>query len=200
MRGRQIFSKYKNCLLLLSKFYSIFPYKARVSLLELHRNCRGRKGLAIRYALLKSVARQCGDNVAIYTGAYLLNPRGLTIGNNVSIHPMCYLECMGGVQIADNVSVAHGVTIMSTSHNHNDNTSSIKDQDCSSKPVVISENVWIGAKATILYGVSIGRDCIIGANSVVTKNCENNSIYVGSPAKKIKQLYESNISTRSQIP
>lgn len=196
MRGREQFSKYKSLLNFMTRFYSLFPQKIRVSLFEMHRYTRGRIGLAIRYALLKSVASSCGDNVAIYPGVYLLNPQKLSVGTNVSIHPMCYLEALGGLKIADNVSVAHGVTIMSTTHNFSDSTVLIKDQGGSSREVDISENVWIGAKATILYGVTIDRDCIIGANSVVTKNCESNSVYVGSPAKKIKQLYESNSGSR----
>jgi maltose O-acetyltransferase len=54
------------------------------------------------------------------------------------------------------------------------------------KPIKIGNNVWIGAKATILKGVTIGDGAIIGANAVVTKDLLANGVAVGNPAKVIK--------------
>ena len=75
---------------------------------------------------------------------------------------------------------------MATSHNFDDVNIPIKDQGVTISPVVIEDNVWIGAKATILAGVTIKSGCVIGANSVVTHDTEENGIYVGAPARKIK--------------
>ena len=55
------------------------------------------------------------------------------------------------------------------------------------KKTVIGNNVWLGAKATIMYGKHIGDGVIIGANSVVTRDVEDNMIAAGSPAKVIKE-------------
>ena len=57
-----------------------------------------------------------------------------------------------------------------------------------SKPVIISDNVFIGYSATILKGVSIGRNSVIGANSVVTKNIPDNVVAAGNPCKVIKSV------------
>ena len=54
--------------------------------------------------------------------------------------------------------------------------------------VVIGNNVWIGDKVSIMSGVHIGDGCIIGANSVVTRDMPANSLIVGSPARVIKQI------------
>lgn len=190
VRGREKFSKFKSVLNLFAYFYSVFPFKMRVRLFERHRNTRGKLGLGIRYALLKSLARECGDNVAVYTGCYILNPQNLSVGSNVSFQPMCYLECGkskdAGVVIGNDVSIAHGATVMATSHLHGDKSIPIKDQGVEEKGVIISDNVWIGAKATVLCGVKILEGTIIGANAVVTKNTEKDSVYAGVPAKKIK--------------
>lgn len=191
VRGREKFSKFKAVLSLLSKLYAVFPMRIRKALFEKYRNMRGKLGLGIRYALLKSIARECGDNVAIYTGTYILNPQNLSIGSNVSIQPMCYLECgnseLTGISIGNDVSIAHGVTIMATSHLYENKDIPIKDQGVELKPVKICDNVWIGAKVSVLCGTEIRSGTIIGANAVVTKSTEGNSIYAGVPARKIKE-------------
>ena len=64
----------------------------------------------------------------------------------------------------------------------------VKDRPLSYKPVVIGNNVWIGELCSVLPGVTIGENSIIGANSVVTKSIPANSIAAGNPAKVIKQF------------
>ncbi|WP_060664555.1 DapH/DapD/GlmU-related protein [Bacillus sp. CHD6a] len=56
------------------------------------------------------------------------------------------------------------------------------------KPIKIGNGCWVGARVTILPGVTIGDGCIIAAGSVVTKDCESNSLYSGVPAKRVKGL------------
>lgn len=186
VRGRDKFSRFKKQILLLSKVISFLPIKIRSKLLEHYRMTLGTKGFVIRYTLLKSVAKECGDNIAIYSGVYLLNPENLIIGNNVSVHPMCYIDATGEIIIGNDVSIAHGTTILSTTHNFNNLNVTTKDQGICMKKTVISDNVWIGAKATILYGVNIESGAIIGANTVISRDVLSNSVMVGSKAIRIK--------------
>ena len=58
------------------------------------------------------------------------------------------------------------------------------------KPIVIGEGSWIGADTYILPGVTIGKGCIIGAGSLVVKDCLDNCIYIGRPARLIRKLDE----------
>ena len=81
--------------------------------------------------------------------------------------------------------IGHGVTIMTNSHNYNRIDISMKSQNVRHKKVNIGDDVWIGAKSTILMGVNVGKGAIIGANSVVTKNIPEYSIVGGVPAKVI---------------
>lgn len=83
--------------------------------------------------------------------------------------------------------IAHGVTILSTTHKFVDVNVNIKDQRIEEKKTIIENNVWIGAKATILSGIRVGRGSIIGANSVVTHNVPENSVVGGVPARVIKK-------------
>lgn len=186
VRGRERFSKYRGVINFVSKLYKIFPYKVRLKKFVKCRNVPGTWGIVKRYILLKTLCKSIGDNVSIKEGVYLLNVNNLSIGNNVSIHPMTYIEAAGGVEIGDDVSIAHSVTIMSATHNYDSKEIAIKDQGVEFKPVVVENDVWIGAKSTILCGLTVSKGSIIGANSVVTKNVEKNTIVAGAPARVIK--------------
>ena len=186
-RGRDKYYKYKRIIHFFSKIFCIFPLKFRIKIFEHFRNTKGKKGIVIRYILLKTIAKKCGDNVAIFPGVYLLNPQYLSLGNNISIHPMCYIECLGTVEIGNDVSIAHSVSILSVNHMYNHMDLPIKDQDVEKKKVVIKDNVWIGCKATILFGRTINTGSIVGANCLVTKDVQSNQIVGGVPNRLIKE-------------
>lgn len=186
-RGRDKFQKFKKVINIIVLVTKSLPSKLRKNLFVLFRKTSGRLGFVIRYIVLKSIASNIGDNVAIYPNVFLLNPEKISIGNNVSINPMCYIECLGGLKIGNDVSIAHMATIMTTSHEYKDPAVPIKDQGVLTKQVNISDYVWIGAKATILYGCDIGEGSIIGANALVTKNITHNSIAVSTRANILKE-------------
>ena len=185
-RGRDKFNKYKSLISLLAKAYSILPRKVRIILFEHYRTTKGLKGQLIRYVILKTIAKKLGNNVSIGPDVYILNVEELVIGDNVSIHPMCYINAKGGINIGNDVSIAHAVTLLSESHIYSDLNISIKDQGLLFKATEIKSNVWIGAKATILAGVTIGSGSIIAAGAVVTKSFNECSIVGGIPAKLIR--------------
>ena len=186
-RGRDKFRKYKWIINLISVFIKIFPLKIRKKFFVNARNSKGKTGLALRYAILKTIAQHIGENVSIHENVYIYNPENLSIGDNVSIHPMCYIDATGGISIGNDVSIAHMVTLMSTTHVFSDIDIPIKDQGCESRQTVVGNNVWIGAKTTVLYGIKISQGSILGANSVVNKDVPEFAIVAGIPAKLIKE-------------
>ena len=117
------------------------------------------------------------------------NPE-IKIGNKCSFGDYIHFTCINKIIIGDNLLTGRWVTI--SDNNHGDTnlaTLSIApiQRDLTSKgPIVIGDNVWIGDKATILSGVTIGDGAIIAANSVVTKDVPPFSIVAGNPAKIIK--------------
>ena len=189
-RGREQFSKYKKLIDFFTKIVCKFPLKIRKKLFEGARNFKGKKGIALRYIYLKTIAKSCGDNVAVFPGVYLLNAQNLSVGNNVSIQPMCYLECgnTSGITIGSDVSIAHGVSMIATNHGFDDPGVPIKDQPLKEEPIIIGNDVWIGAKVTVLAGKKIGERCVIAANAVITKDIEEHSLAGGVPAKIIKKI------------
>ena len=110
----------------------------------------------------------------------------LYIGKNTKIGRDFQLNAYQSVKIGDEVLIADRVYISDSTHNSNDLNKSIISQGTSFKAAVVIENgAWIGINACILPGVNIGKNAIIGANSVVVKDVDKNSIVSGVPAKKI---------------
>lgn len=112
------------------------------------------------------------------------------IGNNCNFGDYLHLTCINKIVIGDGVLTGRWVTITDNSHGLSseivDDSLPINRNLYSKGPVIIGNNVWIGDKATVLSGVIIGKNSIIAANSVVTKNIPPNSVAAGNPAKIIK--------------
>ena len=95
---------------------------------------------------------------------------------------------IGPVCIGSHVNLAQGITVTALNHNFEDKTKRIDDQGITTKPVIIGDDVWIGANAVILPGVTIGKHCVVAAGAVVTKDVQDNTIVGGVPAKEIKKI------------
>lgn len=134
-----------------------------------------------------------GNNVTIKKGGiidctgvlYNLGDR-LFIGDNVGISQNVFIQVRGSVKIGNDVIIGPGVSIFSENHIYDDLVIPIRKQGVSRVGVEINEGVWIGARSIILDGVKIGRNSIIAAGSVVTKDVEEFSVVGGVPAKFIK--------------
>ena len=95
---------------------------------------------------------------------------------------------IGPVCIGSHVHLAQGITVTALNHNFADRDRRIDQQGISTQPVVIGDDVWIGANAVILPGVTIGRHCVVAAGAVVTKDVPDYCVVGGVPAKIIKNL------------
>lgn len=195
-RGRDKFKQFKPLINILVKCYYILPRKVRVKLFEHYRDTKGLRGILLRYILLKTIAKNVGENVMIAPNVYIFNVENLSIGNNVSIHPMSYIEAKGGIEIGNDVSIAHAVTILSVNHVFDDIKIPIKEQGISFGKVTIESNVWIGAKSSILKGITVKSGSIIGTGAVVTKDIECMNIVGGVPAKTLKVRREDRVDER----
>jgi acetyltransferase-like isoleucine patch superfamily enzyme len=123
---------------------------------------------------------------------FTVTKRGkLTIGNNVGISATA-IVCWNEIEIGDNVKIGGGTVIYDTdfhSLNFRDRISLPEIRDhVKTAPILIEKNVFIGAHCTILKGVTIGQNSIIGACSVVTKNIPENEVWGGNPAQFIRNI------------
>lgn len=130
---------------------------------------------------------ECWDKFGVET----FNPK-LIIGNNVAMNRNVHIGCIEKVFIGNNVLLASNIFISDHQHGFIDKrdlgTTPGERSLNTNGPVIIEDNVWIGENVAIMPNVTIGKGCIIGANSVVTKSFPKNSVLAGIPAKLIKSL------------
>ena len=110
----------------------------------------------------------------------------VVIGDHTRIGIHCTV--IGPVTIGSHVNLAQGITATALNHNFEDTGKRIDQQGVSTIPVVIGDDVWIGANAVILPGVTIGKHCVVAAGAVVTKDVPDFTVVGGVPAKILKTL------------
>ena len=110
----------------------------------------------------------------------------VTIGDHTRIG--IHSTIIGPVCIGSHVHLAQGITVTALNHRYDDKKRRIDEQGVSTQPVVISDDVWIGANAVILPGVTIGRHAVVAAGAVVTKDVPDYCMVGGVPAKIIKNI------------
>ena len=111
----------------------------------------------------------------------------LKIGRGVFVNSNLLAMAQGGITIGDHARIAANVQLLSNNHDPYD----LDVLTC--KPVEIGDYAWIGAGATVLPGVRVGRHAVIGAASVVTKDVPDYAVAVGNPARVIKMLDKEKI-------
>lgn len=95
---------------------------------------------------------------------------------------------IGPVTIGSHVNLAQGITVTALNHNFQDQSLRIDQQGVSTVPVTIADDVWIGANAVVLPGVTIGSHSVVAAGAVVTHDVPPHSLVAGVPAKVIKEI------------
>jgi acetyltransferase-like isoleucine patch superfamily enzyme len=128
-----------------------------------------------------------GSYSVIESGACINNAVGdVIIGDYTRIG--LHNTIIGPVNIGHHVNLAQGITVTALNHNFEDSEKRIDEQGVSTTPVVIEDDVWIGANAVILPGVRVGTHSVVAAGAVVTKEVPPHSIVAGIPAKIIKKI------------
>lgn len=131
----------------------------------------------------------CINNSHISDGCLILADHNSVIEiENAFIGPNCAIVAQVGIKIDANSQIAEMVTIRDQNHSFGEHGRTIAEQGFQAERIHIGKNVWIASKASILKGVQIGDNCVIGAHSLVNKSCEANAVYAGIPAKKIKNF------------
>ena len=147
-------------------------------------------------AILKKLLGKVGKNVGIGVPFYCDHGKSIFIGDDVIVGLNCTFVDNAEIHIGNRVMIAPNVQIYTASHPTLPQERLIDNWEGVSptyfrtyaKPVIIEDNVWIGGGAIILPGVTIGKNAVIGAGSVVNKSIPENCVAAGNPCKVIKKL------------
>lgn len=144
-----------------------------------------------RLELLEKITQQSIDSsVEISQPFYSDFGQHIRFGKNIFINQNVTFVDLGGITIEDHVLIGHGTSLITVNHLISpENRRGIK-----AEPIHIKKNAWLGANVTVLPGVTIGENSIVGADSTVTKDIPDNVIVLGSPAKEVRKIKERNNS------
>ena len=132
-----------------------------------------------------------GNGTKICEGATILAAGGnIQIGTDCQIGGNNYFTCQGNIKIGNNVLFASNVSIISSEHNYQDVDVPIMNQGSRVAPVEIGDDCWLGINATVLSGTTIGKHCVVGANSLVRGQFPDYCVIAGCPAKIVKKYDE----------
>jgi acetyltransferase-like isoleucine patch superfamily enzyme len=121
-------------------------------------------------------------------------PPEMVIGHGCAIGHFNHISCVDRVYIEEKVLTADGVFIADHGHHYEDPTMPIVDQGVVSRgPVVIGRGSWLGENVAVI-SCKIGRNCVIGANSVVLDDIPDYSVAVGAPARVVRRFNPRNNS------
>ena len=137
-----------------------------------------------RLSVIRELFDQIGANPVIYPGFHCDNGKNIRIGHNVFINYNVSIMDRGRVTIGDYVLLAPNVVITTSNHD----LKMRREWLGYAAPVTIGDDVWIGANAVILPGVTIGNNVVVAAGAVVTKDVPSNTMVAGVPAKRIRDI------------
>jgi acetyltransferase-like isoleucine patch superfamily enzyme len=154
-----------------------------------------------RCASLSMIGRRCGVYVLekgritcegrlILNDDVMLYSKGvLTLGKNLGVNQYSRIVCHDSIKIGDNVTIGQMVGILDHDHHYELKSDQLKLDGYATAPIEIGDNVWIGDKATILKGVTIGNNVVVGAHTLVNKDVPSNVVVAGSPFRIIKEIH-----------
>lgn len=143
-------------------------------------------GNSVRPRLLRLAGFDVGPGVAIYGRLRIEGEADIDIRRNVRIGPGCHLnadcriDASAPVELVGQVGVGHEVLFLTNGHEIGDDHQ--RGGESFTSAIRIEEGVWIGARATILPGVTVGRGAVVAAGSVVTKDVAPDTMVAGVPA------------------
>ncbi len=138
----------------------------------------------LRALMSRLVGYRVDDGFRLFPPVYTDFGKNIKIGKDVFVNSGCCFQDQGGVTLGDGCLVGHNVVFATLDH---DKCPSRRG-DMTAAPIVVGKNVWIGAHATILKGVTIGDGAIVAAGAVVTRDVPPNTIAAGVPARVVKKI------------
>ncbi|HSF81628.1 MAG TPA: sugar O-acetyltransferase [Anaerolineales bacterium] len=142
-----------------------------------------------RQTILQQMLGQFGQNSIIEPPFYCVYGQNIYIGEHVFLNVLCTILDCNEVHIGQHVMIGPSVQIYTAAHLLQ---AEARNQGWEvAKPVVVEDNVWLGGGAILLPGVRIGRNAVVGAGAVVSRDVPANTVVAGNPARVIRELEQS---------
>ncbi|WP_440895625.1 DapH/DapD/GlmU-related protein [Amphibacillus sp. Q70] len=138
----------------------------------------------IRQQVSQIIGRELDEGFSLFVPFTTDFGKNIKIGKNVFINSGCRFQDQGQITIGDGSLIGHNVVLATINHDYNPS----KRGTMYLKPIELKEKTWIGSNSTILPGVTVGKNAVIAAGSVVTKDVAPNTIVGGNPATFIANL------------
>ena len=140
----------------------------------------------LRCLFAQLIGRPVDESFALFPPFYTDCGKNIHIGKHVFINMGCKFQDQGGIFIGDGALIGHNVVLATLNHAMQPG----RRGDMCPAPIHIGKQVWIGANATVLPGVTIGDGAVVAAGAVVTKDVPANTVVGGVPAKVIHYIRE----------
>jgi len=142
-----------------------------------------------RQAILQQMLGRIGQDSIVEPPFYCVYGQNITIGDYVYVNVLCTILDCNEVHIGNHVMIGPNVQIYTAAH---DLRAEARIQGWEvARPVVIEDNVWIGGGAILLPGATIGRNAVVGAGSVVSRDVPANTLVAGNPARVLREIEQS---------
>ncbi len=139
----------------------------------------------IRRALIMLSVQKCGRYLRVYGAVRISGHHNIRIGRRCALNHGVMLIARAGIELGDDVIISPYAMLTTDSLVHDIKT---LPRPHDSKPIIVKDGAWIGARATILPGVTIGKNAIVAAGSVVRENVPDNALVAGVPATFKKSI------------
>ena len=139
----------------------------------------------LRKALIKASIQKCGAKLRVYGSVRISGHHNVIIGDRCALNHGVMIMARGGVKLGNDVVISPGVILTTDSL---DNSIKALPRVHTSKPIVIKDGAWIGSRAILLPGVTVGCNAVIAAGSIVREDVPENALVAGVPAKIKKKI------------
>lgn len=140
---------------------------------------------AIRLAWSELTGSPVDETFSLIPPVYSEHGLSIRVGRNVFINQGCTLNDIGGIEIGDDVMIGPRVSLITSGHPLDPH---LRRKQIVAAPIVIQRNVWLGAAAMVLQGVTVGADSVVAAGAVVTRDVPPGVLVAGLPAKVLKPV------------
>ncbi|HTN22374.1 MAG TPA: DapH/DapD/GlmU-related protein [Solirubrobacteraceae bacterium] len=140
---------------------------------------------AIRQAWIELTGSAVDEAFHLIPPLYCDHGLNIRVGRNVFVNQACMLYDIGGIEIGDDVMIGPRVSLLTAGHPLDPDR---RRRQIVAAPIAIERNVWLGAGAMVLQGVTVGSDAVVAAGAVVTRDVPPRTLVAGVPARVLREI------------